>query len=337
MNYLHPEYNQIVREHFDITDNRTRKILLAVNEADQSNILHDLSNKLYKKIVDKVGDIDFGTIPQSKGDIDNLDCLTTTLETLDIMEKLVAQYRQDTSAIREVTTAIQHLRSHKEYFVRGFVLKQELPMMIYNTTVLSVISSTSFLVSSIIDFVKDPNGTYQASLDRTGLKKSKEHLLIKNLAKFNASCVKGDMKKVLSTMTSGTVREGVVLGSLAMLPIAIATIAIIIPLLREAIYFFFYIQVKLKDFLNYQADLVQMNIYNLEADENIEPDRKQTIMTKQSEVVTKLRTVASKFDIESKKAENKVKQEIKQENTKYKIDDVITQMPDSASAVDSLF
>lgn len=335
MNYLHPQYSQIIKEHFDITDTTTRKILLAVNEADQGNILHDLSNKLYKKIVDKVGDIDFGQIPQSKGDIDNLDCMLSTLETLDIMEKLINQYRQDITPIREVTTAIQNVRAHKEYFVRGFVLKQELPMMIYNTTVLSIISSTSFLLSTIIDFVKDPNGTYQASLDRVGLKKSKEHLLIKNLAKFNASCAKGDMKKVLAATTNTSVREGVILGSIAMIPVVVATIAIIIPILREVIYFFYYIQVKLKDFLSYQADLVQMNIYNLEADENVEPERKHEIMTKQSNVVNKLRTVANKFDIESKKAENKAMQEIKQENSKYKISDVITQMPDSA--VDSLF
>lgn len=335
MNYLHSEYKQIIQEYFDITDTKTRKILLSVNEADQNNIIHDLSNKLYKKIVSKVGDIDFGTIPNSKGDIDNFESLQTTLETLDIMKKLVAQYRQDTSSIDQVILAIQNLRANKDYFVRGFVLRKELPMMIYNTTVLSIVSSTSFLVSSIIDYVKDPNGTYQASLDRTGLKKSKDYLLIKNLTRFNNAVLKGDIKKVLEYTTTGSLHESV-LGIIGAISMSFTVIALIIPLIREAIYFFYYIQVKLKDFLNNQADLVQMNIYNMEADENLDPARKMEIMKKQSEIVEVLRTTASKFDIEAKKAENKTSQEIKQDSTKFKIDEVITQMPDSAAA-DSLF
>ena len=62
-----------MNEHFDIYDNRTRNILLAVNEADQDGVMKSLADKLYSHIVEKVDDIDFGTIPLSKGDITKID------------------------------------------------------------------------------------------------------------------------------------------------------------------------------------------------------------------------------------------------------------------------
>ena len=49
------DYNQILKEYFDITDTKTRKIMLAINEADQNAVLSSLTAKLYEHIVDKVG------------------------------------------------------------------------------------------------------------------------------------------------------------------------------------------------------------------------------------------------------------------------------------------
>ena len=71
--YRSPEFTKVMNEHFDIYDDRTRKILLAVNEADQNTIMKSLADKLYSHIVNKVDDIDFGTIPLSKGDITKID------------------------------------------------------------------------------------------------------------------------------------------------------------------------------------------------------------------------------------------------------------------------
>ena len=46
-------------EFFDITDTETRKVLLAVNEADQNKVLVSLTSKLYDNVVDRIDDIDF--------------------------------------------------------------------------------------------------------------------------------------------------------------------------------------------------------------------------------------------------------------------------------------
>ena len=52
-------YNEIIKEHFDIMDNDTRKILVSIDEADQNQVLGNLATKLYDSIVKKVTDIDF--------------------------------------------------------------------------------------------------------------------------------------------------------------------------------------------------------------------------------------------------------------------------------------
>ena len=59
-------------QHLDIGDNTTRKAVMYMNEADQASVLASLTAKLYDKIVTKVDDIDYGDIPNSKGDINRI-------------------------------------------------------------------------------------------------------------------------------------------------------------------------------------------------------------------------------------------------------------------------
>ena len=82
-------YNKIIKEHFDIMDTQTRKVLVSIDEADQNQVLGNLATKLYDSIVKKVTDIDFGQIPLSKGDItkipnymDIVECLSTIREVM---------------------------------------------------------------------------------------------------------------------------------------------------------------------------------------------------------------------------------------------------------------
>ena len=55
-----PGYEQIIKEYFDITHTETRKVLLAIDEADQNMVLTNLTSKLYDHIVGKVDDIEIG-------------------------------------------------------------------------------------------------------------------------------------------------------------------------------------------------------------------------------------------------------------------------------------
>ena len=83
------QYNEIIREYFDISDTNTRRYIISLEDVGQDQLLTSLSSALYDKVVQKVDKIDFGTIPRSKGDITRVEGYENTMECLDIIRKLV--------------------------------------------------------------------------------------------------------------------------------------------------------------------------------------------------------------------------------------------------------
>ena len=89
-------YDQIIREHFDFSDRDTTKFIKYINESDQqSQLLNVLASALYEKIVNKCDKIDFGSIPRSRGDITKIDGYSNTVECINIIRRLVVEYKED--------------------------------------------------------------------------------------------------------------------------------------------------------------------------------------------------------------------------------------------------
>lgn len=199
------EYSRIIREHFDFSDNYTRQFVSTLEEAGQEQLIAALSAALYEKIVAKVDDIDFGTIPKSRGDITRVEGFANTNECLDIIRKLVIQYNQKTDSVDSVITAINNIRNRKDLFTKGFAIKAEMPMMIYNLMVLAIERSTSFIIATCIQFVKDPESkNVKTALDKVAYEKTMDNMLFKQLESFNTLCKNGTMDKTLkSSMTKG--------------------------------------------------------------------------------------------------------------------------------------
>ena len=124
------EFDQLIRENFDLSDTYTRKYIAVLEDGDKENLISALSSALYDKIVNKVDKIDFGTIPMSRGDITKVQGFDKTEECLAIMKRLVAEYNQSTDVIDVVINAINNVRDRKALFMKGFTLNNELPMLI---------------------------------------------------------------------------------------------------------------------------------------------------------------------------------------------------------------
>lgn len=211
------ECSQIIREHFDMTDNYTRRFIASLNESGQEQLIAALSSALYDKIVAKVDDIDFGTIPQSRGDITKVQGFTNTEQCIDIIRKLVIQYNQKTDIVDSIISAINNIRDRKDLFTKAFVIKADMPIMIYNLMVLAVERSVSLIIATCIQFVKDPtSSTVKTALDKVAYEKTMDDMLFKQLISFNALCKTGTMDKTLnSSMKSKSVHEEVdVVGSI---------------------------------------------------------------------------------------------------------------------------
>lgn len=191
-------YTETMNKYFDVNDDMTRKILLSVNESDQSLVMTSLANKLYSYIVSKVDHIDFGTIPMSKGDITRVEKYDQLVSCVDILSKILQNYNQPLDNIQTVSLAIQNMLDRREFFTKAYRVNAEFPIVVYNTMVLSIISAVSLLISAHIEFIKivDDKG-YDIAFDRASKIKSKDRLLFKNIQNFNDMCAKGSFDKTI--------------------------------------------------------------------------------------------------------------------------------------------
>lgn len=330
------DYNTILNEYFDIEHNETRKIMLAIDENDQNSVLNALTSKLYDSIVNKVDDIDFGSIPETKGDITKLENYDKLVECINVMEGLLKEFKQDAKPIHDIKSALKNIETRKDLFERGFKLNIELPMVLYSTITLSIVSSISFLISSCVEFIKSPaEEDFKVTIDKISLVKSKQNLLFTNLDKFNKACDKGQIDNALDYVMKNATKNltgmetGVVVGSIALVGLLLN----IIPILRELIFFFYYSRTRMSDYFEIQADLLQVNAYNIQNNQSINKKEREAIAKKQLKIVEMFRKLSNRLAIEVKTTEVKAEKAISNEKKQYKTSDIVDSVPDSASSI----
>ena len=334
--YRSPEFNKIIQEFFDVTDEYTRKVLLSVNESDQDKIMVGLTSKLYDAIMDKVDDIDFGEIPESKGDIERVPNIGRVTECLYTMKQLLGEYKQPSDPIDEIMMAYNNVASRKDTFQKAFRYKIELGIVLYNTIVLAIITATSYMISTTISFIKTANqDTFQITLDRAAMTKSKQHLVFTNIKKFNASCASGELDRCMNYVIRNNMKNltgvefGVIAGGIAIVGLLFS----IIPIIRELIFFTYYSRVRTSEYFDTQATLLQMNAANIEANKTLDKTEKDKIVKKQAKIADFFRGISNKIAVKCKTAESDATKEIVNSNKKYKADEVVDSVPDSAGSV----
>lgn len=338
----YPEIQKKFSEMFDLSDDKTRRTILSLDEAGQNSILTNLTSKLYDHIVKKTTSIDYGKIPQTKGDITKLDAYKDLKDVLEILHGILKEYHQDGGPIDVCTTTLTNLETRKDLFERAYRADCELPVMIYENAVLALVSGVSYMIAGCIEFIKAPSDeTYTIQLDKIAYAKSKDYLLYHALEKFNKSCANGDLDKAVNDIISRRVRKftGVAAGIIAGTVIGIVVIMNIVPILRELVYVLYYTRTRISDFFEVQADLLQMNAYNVEANSSINPEERKEIADKQIAIADKFRTIANKVQIDAKQSDVKASRDIEANQRKYKVDDLVNQDIDDNGdeGVSSLF
>ena len=204
------EYNNLLREHLDFSDTQTTKFIKYINESDQqSQLLAALAGALYEKIVEKSDKIDFGSIPRSRGDITKVDGYNNTVECINILRKLVVEYKEDPAIVDIELTALENIKALRPVFMKGFANNASFAMMYYNVAVASIQHSVSFLISVAIQFVKDPNTkNITKALDKAAYRDAESNLLLESLAQMNKAYASGQLEKVLREAVVG-IKESV--------------------------------------------------------------------------------------------------------------------------------
>ena len=338
MIYRSKEFNQVITEYFDLSDKQTFSYLRSIEEADQNKVLVALTSKLYDHLVEKVDDIDFGDIPKSRGDITKLPNYDKVLDCISIIRGILENTKQDLEPVITLEDAVKNLNEYKEVFIKGYQLNMELPMVVYNTTVLSIYSGISILISSCIEFIKSPDDTgFDIALDKVQLKKTKDALIFRDLKAINASFEKGSLPKALEQMLRQNTKNfvGTELATIAAAGAIIGVILNIIPILRELVFFFYYSRTQVANYFDAQSALLQMNAYNLAAKATNDSKDIEEIKKKQLKIADKFKKIANTISVKKNKAEISAEKETKSLEKKLKINDVVDD--DEGSNSDSLW
>ena len=337
-------FDRVLKEHFDTSDRRSMKIMLSLNEADQNQAMAALASKLYKKIIDKVDDIDFGTIPASKGDITKIGNYIEMMECIDIINDLVVNFKQNASQINTVKQAVTYMNDSKKIWEKGFAVNSELAITFYNTICLSIVDSVSLLISSSIDFISTPNDgvkTFSISFDNVGYSKTKDKLLFQNLEKFNSAYAKGDIEKIMTQVvkTTGNLKESTTIPDavnesdiLASIVIGIGgaifiggIISLIVPILHELVSFFYCTKQSTSEYFEIQAKLIQLNAEQLKYEYTKSEGEIKKIYDKQMKIAATFRKISDALSIKINKADKIARQEVQNDKKeKYKVDDLET-------------
>ncbi len=195
---------QILRSYMDYSDKDTLK-LMTEGVDSQDKILVALTSKLYEKILEKYDKIDFSSISRSRGDITKIEKYDSLVECIDIINKLVIEYKEDTYPVDVVNSAMENIRSRTAMFKKAFAINAPIAVMTYNTMVMSIVESISFLISTCVEYVKVPQAeTFQMALDTVAYNNTRQNLMFESLDSFNQGCKTGefdDAMKVCLTTT----------------------------------------------------------------------------------------------------------------------------------------
>ena len=331
-------YRRVFCEYMDMDDRETRNMLCTIDEADQTNVVLTLTQKLYNTIVNKNLDIDFGTIPESKGDITAVDQYPTIIKTVKLIEDLLKHYKQPYTTIDEVSKAIDYLELNKDLFRRGFAMKSNIIEITYNTAVLNIIGTLSYMVTTMVHFISQPGKIgYEIMLDKRGIARTKESLVYSNLTSMNNAFKTGEIKAAFTPIIHNKARgfAGIGLGAIAMAGAGAAVLLNILPILRELTYFYYAANTRISQYFDLQADLLEMNAQAIRAGEVNSLEDKKIVAQKQEAIARRFRKVADFFEVNGRTAEKDSTKEMKKDNVKYKVNDVVDSQPDSAGG--SLF
>lgn len=362
---------------------QTCKVLLSVQEADQNVIMQGLANKLYSHIIARVDDVDFGTIPNTKGDARKMEKYEEIRDCLNVLSQVLQNYGQSTDPVDTVIIALDNIVDRKDLFVKAYRLNAEMPIVVYNTMVLSVVSATSLLISTHIEFIKLPgNKGYDIAFDKASKLKSKDRMLFKNLEAFNAMCSSGEFDKTIeysmnavlgnkirkesaeepvsegiisvgsalsaasavlaksgmagANWLAGVVGQGAALAAahpvLSTIGLIIVSLILLIKIIRNLIFYFYYFRTKLSDYLDIQSGLLYMNAANIRNSLSRDDREKQDIAKKQEAIAKFMKKASNSLAVKDRMAEQKAEKDSKKvDSEKYEITDVVTPAGDSGS------
>lgn len=296
--------------------------VMMVLEDFNSPVTRKYQEKLYQDVLNK-GHIDFGDIPNSKGNIESYSGYNNMIDTLENLYNFsIAEKSKDLEAyVKIVQDAIKYIIKNKQLYQKGFATKNDYVILEYNTFVFTCVEGTTSLLYNFIDYIKTPSsGDYKIVLKDT---KYRANLFyIEQLAKYNKINANTSYTKYLATVLNSGKEHLFGIDDAAIIGIGVVSaIALsIIPVTRALIYNFKDLQRKISEDTATMAYYLEMNKSVVEANDKFDLKKKQKIITKQQKIINILHKVSDKLRITSAKADAMSKKSLSNENKAITMD-----------------
>lgn len=297
-----------ISENVEVNTLEGRTLMVNLDESSKLNLSDKLVTALYKTAVSKYSDIDFGEIPESKGDITRLKHFSTITESLNNVQSILTSTNSELPELQVIQNAIKTLTAYRKDFCMAFIQENEMCEMIYNTIVMSIICGTNLCIYSVVDFLRTPGQKVEDAMKVQRNNKKDTALLIDNLMKFNESANKGELKKIFDNNLKRNNFIGTGLGiavGVSTVTLGLIAAVAIIPVTRELIYFFYDFRMKVSDYLKQQAMFVEMNVAELTANSG-SPE----VIKRQQLKIEQLKKLANTFEVKFNQSEKNTKKSI---------------------------
>lgn len=300
-------------------DNRSLREYHNLTEAQKLDLGKSLMDKTIRLVIGKAKNLDYGEVEKTAGSVRRLRCYNDLVGSINALKNIQAVNNTEVKGVSVVATALTNLENLEPYFRKAFAMDNTLIELVYNNMCIAVIASTAYLISSCMDMIKDEAGvTYYVPKNGAALDTS----MLKSLEKFNKMCLNGDMQRFINKVLPQANFLGTTAAAgLAALPIlkagAIAVtgmfivIAVMI-MVRQAVYQYYNMRVKLSDYMRVNAEFLEMNKARLGSAENM-----RGVVTKQGAVANKLVSLADRIDVDQKTSSRKAEMDVNHDDRNY--------------------
>ena len=318
-------YGEVIAEFVDLSDYKIARSFTSLTEAEQDQVLLNIAVKLYDSINNKVIEIDYGKIPESKGDIEKVPNFKEIVECLNTIRDLLMNFKQSTEPVDVILNTIDNMKKTKRTWEKAFHTDNGYGQMMYNNIVLSIVAATSLLVSTCIDYIKEPgSASYAVMIDKASLSKTKDAVLYRNLYKINRTFMDGSLIKSVESMGKAQTTAKQECFSPLDEALEIATIATVLantgallllvktflPLLQELTSWFYSMRQSVADYFEIQSKLLELNALSLTPDMIKTNVDVEVVRTRQKKVADVMRKISNAFKVKMKNADKNTRNEI---------------------------
>ena len=288
-------------------------------ENAEEQVHSSLLNELYDQI-NSLRKIDFKEIDKSRGEYDKL----SFYEDIEKAHHFLEQSEEVAVEMSIIKQAEINILKMKNTFVDGYMKDADITILTYESVVLSIVDATSTAITiSATNVVKNRNACSSYSFEiLKRYNKSVEE------GKADAALRKVNEQAMFLSGNDTTVKEVFMTG----MSLFLGTIIILafIPMIREAIFFFYHLRMTISDYLEQLAFYIKINEVEVQHNPDFDAAKKKSIIDRQNMWIEKLEWLSDKIRVAQAQAEKKAEKEIEEKNK----DINIKKIKDDTSEVD---